>query len=137
MVVVSVVALLGALAYPSYVGQVRKARRSDIQGELMGVAQFMERLYSETGCYNPGGDNDCADADDQAAPSLGISNDYYTVSFQGTVTADTFKIRATPKSTGPQAGDGYLEIDQLGRRYWDQNNNGNTGDSGESDWFQG
>jgi prepilin-type N-terminal cleavage/methylation domain-containing protein len=49
LVVVAVVGILAAVAYPSYQEQLASARRSDMKAELMRLAQYMERLYTETG----------------------------------------------------------------------------------------
>ena len=134
LVTVAIVAILAAVAYPSYQEQVAKARRAEMQGELVRLAQFMERLYSETGCYNPGADNNCA-LGTAAAPTIGTGNSHYTVAFtDGQPTATTFRIRATPIATGPQKSDGIMEIDNQGQRFWDKNDNGNVTDAGENSW---
>jgi type IV pilus assembly protein PilE len=134
MVVVSIVAILAAVAYPSYQAQIAAGRRSDAQAELMQLAQFMERLYTETGCYNPGSDNDCSEGT-PGPPSISIASDYYTVAFaSGEPTADTFEIIATP--TGPQTGDGILVINHQGQRWWDENNNGDITDANEDNWVR-
>lgn len=132
MVTVAIVAILAGIAYPTYQNQVASGRRSDAQAELMQLAQFMERLYTETGCYNPGSDNDCS-AGTAAAPSISIGSDYYTVRFAGTTTANTYRIVATP--TGPQAGNGVMDINERGQRRWDENNNG-TFETHENDWVR-
>ncbi|WP_295880026.1 type IV pilin protein [uncultured Thiohalocapsa sp.] len=131
LVVVAIVAILAAVAYPSYQEQVRSGRRSEAQADLMRLAQFMERLYTENGCYNPGPDNDCSTTDDAANPTIATTADHYGVAFVGTVTADAYVIEATP--SGPQAGDGVLRINQLGQRWWDEDRDG-TLEAGEDNW---
>ena len=61
MIVVAIVAILAAIAYPSYRDQIERTRRADAQAVLMQAAQFMERIYTENGCYNP--DDDCSGTD--------------------------------------------------------------------------
>jgi type IV pilus assembly protein PilE len=46
MITVAVVALLAAVAYPSYVEQVRKSKRTDARTALLQAAQQMERCYT-------------------------------------------------------------------------------------------
>src|SRR5690606_24611455 len=46
MITCAIIALLAALAYPSYTEQVRKGRRADAQRALEEAAQFMRRRYS-------------------------------------------------------------------------------------------
>ncbi len=134
LVVVAIVGILAAVAYPIYQEQVRSGRRAVAQSELMRIAQFMERLYTETGCYNPGTDNDCSTTGDAAAPSIATNAAHYSVSFPGSgnPTADAFTLRATP--TGAQAGDGFLEINALGQRFWDKNDDGDVDGAGEDSW---
>jgi prepilin-type N-terminal cleavage/methylation domain-containing protein len=45
MIAVVVIAILAAIAYPSYQDSVRKSRRADAKSALMEHAQFMERTY--------------------------------------------------------------------------------------------
>jgi type IV pilus assembly protein PilE len=96
MIVLVMVGVLSAVAYPSYTAQVAKGRRADGKQALLELAQRMERFYSERGTY--------------AGAALGSSgiyastspSGYYTLSI-ATQTADGFKITATP--TGKQADD--------------------------------
>lgn len=46
MVVVVVVALLAAVAVPSFLDSIRKSRRADAKTALVQLSQFMERNYS-------------------------------------------------------------------------------------------
>jgi len=137
LVVVAVVGILAAVAYPSYQEQLASARRSDMKAELMRLAQYMERLYTEAGCYNPGDDNKCT-SDSSGEPDIGTTSDYYSVAFtEDEPTATTFNLEATPKADGPQAGDGIMGINELGQRYWDENRNGTIDSPTEDDWERG
>lgn len=48
MVAVGIVGLLAAIAYPSYLNQVRKSRRADGKSLLLRAANRQERFYSTT-----------------------------------------------------------------------------------------
>jgi type IV pilus assembly protein PilE len=133
LVTVAIVAILAAIAYPSYEEQVRAARRSEMQAELMALAQQMERLYTEAGCYNPGDEDDCGSP---RSPSIATANDYYDLGFNS-LDAGAFSIQATPRADGPQAADGIMRIDHIGRRFWDENGDGDVADPGEDDWTRG
>lgn len=133
LVVAALIAILAAVAVPSYQSQVAQARRSTMQAELVRLAQSMERIYSETGCYNPGSDNDCNTAADASNPPIATKLEHYSVDFPVAVDAERFRIRATP-TVGPQATDGFLEINHLGQQFWDKNDDGDVDDAGESDW---
>lgn len=52
MITVAIVAILVAIAYPSYQDSVRKTKRTNAQADLMELASFMERKYTETNVYN-------------------------------------------------------------------------------------
>jgi type IV pilus assembly protein PilE len=139
LVVVAVVAILAAVAYPTYREQVASGHRADMQAELMRLAQYMERLYTETGCYNPGSDNDCASGT-AAAPTITTTSDYYSVSFPaaptGNPTENTFTIQATPNADSAQAGNGILQINHLGQQFWDENGDNDVTDADEDNWVR-
>ena len=74
-----------------------------------------------------------ANAKHSRIPDLRSPPDYYNLTIQA-ATANSFTLRATPVSTASQADDGILEINSLGQRFWDNNNDGDTVDAGENDW---
>lgn len=51
MIVVAVIAILAAIAYPSYLDSVRKARRVDAKSALIDVAQMQETFFARNGRY--------------------------------------------------------------------------------------
>lgn len=51
MIVVVVIAILAAIAYPSYQNQVRKSYRADAQADLMELAGYLERYYTENNTF--------------------------------------------------------------------------------------
>ena len=52
MIVVAVIAILAAIAYPTYQDSVRKSRRADAKAALLELAQWMERsTVAITGRY--------------------------------------------------------------------------------------
>ena len=124
LIAVAIVGILAAIAYPSYLEQIRKTRRADAEAVLMQAAQFMERVYSEAGCYNPGPDGRCGTADD-AAPTLPYTkspidgtDNYYGIALQA-ITATSFTIRADPTAGGSQEGTGALTVNSLGEKSWE------------------
>lgn len=121
LIAVAIVAILAAFAYPSYQEQVRKARRADAQTVLMEGAQFMERLYTETGCFNAGADADCSTAADAGvvlpyteSPIDGQTK-YYDIRVPA-VTATTYRLEASPKGTQAGDGCGTMTLDQVGQK---------------------
>ena len=46
MIVVAIVGILAAVAYPSYQNYVLRAARADAQGDMLELAQWMERRFT-------------------------------------------------------------------------------------------
>lgn len=147
MIAAAIVAILAAIAIPSYQDSVTKSRRRDAQGALEGFANAMERHFTDVNNYcnvgGTGGANACGDTDttnDTGSPSASLYKStspidgnqvYYNLTISA-ATAATYTLRAAP--TGPQTGDGILELNNLGTRFWDKNKDGDTADSGETNW---
>lgn len=134
MIVVAIVGIIAAIAYPSYTGYVERARRSDAQGALMGLAAAMERHRASNGNYQgaaSGGGNTGAPAIFPDEAPIDGSTKYYDLTIED-ADATSYSLQATPKNA--QAGDGILTLDHTGRRGWDENNDGDTDDAGENDW---
>jgi type IV pilus assembly protein PilE len=52
MIVVSIIGILAAIAYPSYQESIAKSRRAEVRTLLMEASQWMERHYSENFRYD-------------------------------------------------------------------------------------
>lgn len=111
MIVVACIAILAAVALPSYQGSVRKARRTDARGALTTVAQMLERYNTEHNTY-VGATLGSTPADLSKSTS---ENGYYALSLS-TPAVNVFTITATP--TGTQTADscGTYTLNQAGSR---------------------
>lgn len=96
MIVVAIVGILAAIAYPSYQEQALEGRRSEGRSALLEIAQAQERFYTANGSYAAS----IADSDGDGDPSNdlnGVSgtteNGYYTLTTTG---GSTFTATATP-----------------------------------------
>lgn len=121
MIVVAIIGIIAAIAYPSYQSQVDRTRRVDGQGALMEMAAAMERHFAGNNSYleaATGGANTGAPAIFPTEAPLSGDTKYYDLTIQA-ATATTYTLRATPK--GAQAGDGVLELDSTGVKRWDGN----------------
>jgi type IV pilus assembly protein PilE len=97
MITVAIIAIIAAVALPSYQTYVQRTNRAVATGCLQEMAQHMERRYTTTMAYNSAA----------ALPVLGCTNEVaarYTFAFAaGQPTATTYTIEATPQ--GAQASD--------------------------------
>ena len=129
MIVVAIVGILAAVAYPSYQEHVMSSRRSAAQLCLQDMAAQLERRYaSELRYIQP--DTNNAAAVPVLAAILGATcsqegnlNNFYNFRFQAnTVTATQFTLQAVP--AGGQQGDrcGTMAINQSGQRAAANNN---------------
>ena len=92
------VAILSALAYPSYVNTVQKSRRSDAKSALVGAAGQLERYFTERNTYTTA---TLGTGTNAVYPSTSL-NGYYTLTLTNT-TATTYTLSAVP--AGQQSSD--------------------------------
>ena len=114
MIVVAIVAILAAIAYPSYLESVARSRRADAKAVLLENAQWLERQYSITQSYAKAGDGSAIDQVPHIqAPKDGAKA--YTVGFSAS-SATGYTIAAVPANT--MVGDkcGTFTLTQTGTR---------------------
>lgn len=111
VVVVAIVGILAAIAYPGYMDYVRKGNRTDAKTTLLQTSQVLERCFTQYSAYNNAG---CTV---QNAGTVNSSERLYTV---GVVSdATTYTLTATPVAGKVQAGDAKcatLTLNNLGVR---------------------
>ena len=111
MVTVAVVGILAAVAYPSYLNQMKKGRRASAQAHLMDIAQRQQEYLLDARTY---------------ASTLAILNittpaevsTYYTVADPVIAAGPpmSFVISAVPITGKAQVGDGTLSISSSGAK---------------------
>lgn len=134
MIVVAIVAILAGIAWPSYQNQVRTSNRSDAQGALLGLAQAMERHFTQNGTYAEaatGGGDTGAPAIFPTESPLDGGNKTYNLRITA-ADATSYTLEAQPK--GRQAGDGNLQLTSSGQKAWDRDNDGAFADPGDMCW---
>jgi type IV pilus assembly protein PilE len=100
MIVVAVIGILGAIAYPSYTKYIQRGHRADARGGLLQAQQWMERAATATGVYPATIPDVLTWAND--------TSKRYTISLNPDDKKDTqlaYILKATPKTPGPQASD--------------------------------
>ena len=114
MIVVAIIAIIMTIALPSYAQYKKRVNRSDVQAEMMNIAQRMESYklanfkYPLADTVNPlyGG---------KAYPAAGTA--LFTLTFS-TLNDNTWVMTATPVSTSSQAGDGIICLNDQGQKFW-------------------
>ena len=51
MVVVAIISIISAIAYPSYRENIRRSNRAEVRALMLENAQFMERFFTENNSY--------------------------------------------------------------------------------------
>lgn len=120
LIVVAIIGVLAAIAYPSYQESVRKTKRVEMQTTMQDIAAKIQKYkianFKLTGA---------------TAGDLGISSSYpvqgtvlYTVTLTPTggtpaaLTAEGWVLTATPIATVSQKGDGHIVLNYRGERCW-------------------
>jgi len=96
MITVAVIGILAAIAFPSFIDQIRKSRRADAKAELTNQAQKIERDYTLNNSYSTAVNNVIG-----ASGVLSSEKHYQVVATSST--ASTYTLEARPQ--GDQAND--------------------------------
>ena len=104
MIVIAIIGILVAIAYPSYQQYVIKTKRTDMMSEMHNIASEIQSRKLAQGSYSN-------------ALITGLSGDYpkqgdtlYTVSFTPNPLTSDWSIIATPKNGSQMANDGTLSL---------------------------
>lgn len=125
MITVAIVAIVAAIALPSYGQYVTKSRRADGIAELSRIMQQQEKYFL----------NELSYVTDLSTLGFSVKNNavaseggYYTVkasACQGSTISRCVRLIASPQ--GSQSDDGWLSLDSKGTRQWQKNKSGETG----------
>lgn len=113
MVVVAVVAILAAIALPSYQDSVRKGRRGQAKADLVEVGQLAERYRTINSTYS----GFALPAGFDKSPRAGTA--FYGIAVQVAADGRTYTATATPVAGSAQAADrcGALALLSTGARF--------------------
>lgn len=110
MITVVIVGILAAIAYPSYLDQVRRGHQTEVQGQIMEFAAALEAHRAKNFSY--------AGASISAlAPALN-NNEHYNASLTPANPSQSYTITATPRSS-LMSGMPTLTLSSAGVASWD------------------
>jgi type IV pilus assembly protein PilE len=110
MIVVAIIGILSAIAYPIYQDQLRKGRRASAQTFMLSLASKQQQYLADSRQYALGAT--FLTTLSQTTPTDVAT--YYTLTVEPAIatTPPSFTLVATPQ--GPQAADGILKLTHLG-----------------------
>jgi type IV pilus assembly protein PilE len=120
MIVVAIVAILSAIAYPAYISHVVKAKRVAAEGCMSQYSNYMERWYTTNLRY----DKDSTGTNAVTWPALDCATqqqtglDYQYALTPASLTTTTYEITATPQGAQLTRDTlcGTLKLNQAGTR---------------------
>lgn len=130
MIVVAIIGIVSAIAYPSYQSMIVSSARGAVQADLMAFASAMERHSASNFSYsgaavsngNTGVPGIFAGHSPASEPE---GNKRYQLSIDAVAAnGQTYVLKATPVIGSTVEGTGDLFLYSDGRRAWDENANG-------------
>ena len=115
MMVLALIAILSAVALPTYHDAVRRSHRADARSALLQAAHWMERVATAQGVYPVAGAGSSGSGDALPPALRTVPSGRYALSLRVS-TASAYTLAAEP--LGAQSGDrcGTLTLDQAGVR---------------------
>ncbi|AVN16983.1 prepilin-type N-terminal cleavage/methylation domain-containing protein [Acinetobacter pittii] len=114
MIVVAIIAILAAIATPSYLQYLRKGHRTAVQSEMMNIAQTLEVEKIVHNRY-PSNATITSIYGSSVSPQQGQA--LYNLAFSS-ITDSSWVLTATPIATSSQAGDGIICLNDQGQKFW-------------------
>ncbi len=106
MIVVAIIGIIAAIAYPSYQDQVRKSKRTDGHTKIMDAMARQERFFSENNTYTTD-----MTALGYATDPVDSDNGHYEISGAACDGDIAQCVKLTATAQGGQASDGDLTLD--------------------------
>lgn len=120
MIVVVIIGVLAAIAWPQYTESVNRARRNSAKTALLEAAQWLEREYTNSASFARKANGDTINnalLDTAPIKSRNEIASYYTLQFRdGEPTAQTFILDAIPTGTMTNDRCGTFTLTQTGAK---------------------
>ena len=122
MITTAVIAILAAIAIPSYTQYIVLSSRQAAQSEMVDLSSLQEKIYLNANAYSS---SVIRPYDGSNNGGLGITtgrsrDNKYT--FSVTTASGTYTLTATPLPTSSQKSDGNLTLDAIGNKTWGSKN---------------
>ena len=120
MIVVAIIGILAAIAYPTYTGYKVRVQRADAQAEMLQIARTLASYklansnYSGRTLSNIYGATQTPDG----MYDLTITDRNNVALTSTSANTSGWLLTATPKSGSMQAGNGVLCLNDQGQKYW-------------------
>ncbi len=119
MIAMAIVAILTAIAFPSYQNYITRSSRSAAQTELLELANLQEKIYLNTTSYAvsvTAAYNGRSDGGMGKTPGTTADGKYALAITPNAIPTQTFLITATPVVGSTQDGDGVMTMSSNGTR---------------------
>lgn len=126
MIAVLIIAILTAIAVPSYQRSVVRTNRVAVQGEMMQMASALEAFKARQLSYT--GATLAAINRTARYPRNPSEAQMYQLTLTVAANGMTWILRADPRGRQQAANDGALALDSLGRQCWQNGNNAGCAD---------
>lgn len=121
MIVVAIIGIIAAFAFPSYKNSVAKSKRAEARGQLLETAQFMQRFYSQNDSYATDRSGNAVTVPTALAvvpKTASTTTANYTIAFTSTPTIAAFTLTAVARTAGTMGTDkcGNYVLNSAGQR---------------------